>query len=334
MTEYLYNIGDVVNGVIITHKCYATEKGGGRKKAYKYICSQCGYDCGEYYKNGIYHSEHMVLERNLKHGARCAICSKNGFVASNINSIHMLAPEIEKFLIDKNDALKYTPHSSKKLKCKCLDCDQEYLRSCDKLYWYGVPCVCGDGLSYPEKFVSSALNQIGVRFKPQYCFQGSLLRYDFYLLDYKAIVEVNGIQHYKQKWDRDEVTNDILKKEFALSQGILEENYIILNCMESNLEFITQSILNSRLNILFDCNKVNFVECSTFALKNLVRLASELWNKGCGIKEISEELKIHKHTTIKYLKQGNEVGWCDYKPGDGMKRVPPEQRVKNFYKNK
>ena len=334
MTEYLYNIGDIVNGVIITCQCYITEKGGSRKKAYKYICSQCGYDCGEYYKNGVHHLEHTVRESNLKNGAGCAICSKNGFVSPTINSIRALKSNIEKFLANKDDAIKYSPYSDKKVQCKCPDCGRYSFQRCGKLSYYGLGCLCGDGFSYPEKFIFNMLNQLNVKFKPQHRFKDSLLRYDFYLQDYNVILEVNGEQHYKQKWDRDEIANDIIKKEFALSRGILEENYITLNCMESNLEFITQSILNSRLNDLFDCNKVNFIECSTFALKNLVRFASELWNEGYGIKEISEELKIHKHTTIKYLKQGNEIGWCNYKPGDGMKRVPSEQRVKNLYKNK
>lgn len=333
MAEYLYSIGDVINGLTITNQCYKRQKGG-RKKAYQYKCLECGYDCGEYYKNGLYYSEHMIVENNLQRGAGCAICSKNGFVSPTINSIHALNSNIEKFLTNKDDAIKYSPYSDKKVQCTCPDCGRKSLQRCGKLSYYGLGCSCGDGFSYPEKFIFNMLNQLNIEFKTQYHFQNSLLRYDFYIQDYNVILEVNGEQHYKQKWDRDEISNDIKKKEFALSHDIQEENYIVLNCMESNLEFITQSILNSRLNILFDCSKVDFVQCSIFALDNLVKHASELWQKGLSIKEISEELKVHKHTTIKYLKQGDEVGWCNYKPGDGMKRVPSEQRIKNLYKNK
>lgn len=333
MSEHLYNIGDILNGLIITEQCYKIKKEG-RKKGYKYKCLKCGYDCGEYYKGGVHYCEHIIMENNLKKGAGCAICSQNGFVVPTINSIHVLNPEIEKFLVDREDAFRYSPYSDKKVKCQCPDCGKEYTKRCGTLSYYGISCTCGDGFSYPEKFIFSMLNQLKIKFKPQYRFNDSLLRYDFYLRDYNVILEVNGEQHYKQKWDRDEVANDIKKKEFALSKGVRAENYIVLNCSESRLEFIKQSILDSRLSILFPCDKVDFIECSAFASNNLTKIASELWVDGYSVKEISEKLHVHKHTTIKYLKQGNDVGWCDYTPGNGMKRVPTEQRIKNFYKNK
>lgn len=333
MSEYLYNIGQSINGLIITGQYYISDKGG-CKKAYKYKCPKCGYDCGEYYKNGLHHSEHMVRESNLKNGAGCVVCSNNGFVVPHINSIRAKTPWLEKYLINKDDAIKYAPRSNKHLQCKCLDCGKEYVRSCSKLLDYGIACPCGDGFSYPEKFVFNMLNQLKVKFKPQYCFEGSLLRYDFYLYEHNLIIEVHGIQHYKQKWERDEVVNDIQKKEFAILRGISEERYIVLDCRESNLEFIKQSIFSSRLSTLFDCNSVDFIKCAEFASNNLVKMTSELWNEGCSVKAISEKLYIHKHTVITYLKQGNDAGWCVYKPGDGRKRYPAEQRVKNFYKNK
>ena len=332
MTEHLYNVGDIVNGVLVTKQCYKITKDC-RKKGYKYRCLKCGYDCGEYYRGGVYYSEHIATENNLKRGG-CVVCSKNGFVVPEINSIHVINPMIEKFLIDKEDAIKYSPYSDKKVQCKCPDCGKEYTKRCSTLSYYGMSCSCGDGFSYPEKFVFNALEQLKIKFKPQYRFNGSLLRYDFYLPDYNVILEVNGEQHYKQKWDRNEVTNDIKKKEFALSQGVQEEDYIVLNCSESSLEFIKQAILSSHLNDLFTCKDIDFVRCSTFALNNLSKIASELWNEGCSVQEITNHIRVHKHTTIKYLKQGNDVGWCDYKPGDGNKRVPAEQRVKNLHKGK
>ena len=333
MSEHLYSIGDVVNGLIITEQCYKMKKEG-RKKGYKYKCIKCGYDCGEHYKSGVYYSEHIIMENNLKKGAGCAVCSNNGFVVPHINSIHAKTPWIEQYLINKDDAIKYSPRSNQRLQCKCLDCGKEYVRSCSKLLDYGIACPCGDGFSYPEKFVFNMLTQLKVKFKPQYCFDSSLLRYDFYLYEYNLIIEVHGIQHYKQKWERDESKNDIQKKEFAIANGISEEMYIVLDCRESNLEFIKQSILNSQLGILLDCNSVDFIQCAEFASNNLVKRASELWEEGCSIMVISERLCVHKHTVITYLKQGDDVRWCHYKPGDGFKRIPAEQRIKNFYKNK
>ena len=51
---------------------------------------------------------------------------------------------------------------------------------------------------------------------------------------------------------------------------------------------------------------VDFTKCAEFATSNLAKIASELWNDGNNVKQISEKLKLHKHTIISYLKQGNE----------------------------
>lgn len=326
--EYFYNVGDVVNGLLITEQCYKTERSGNKKKAYKYKCLTCGFDCGECYKKGVYHAEHIITESNLKSGAGCVVCSKNGVVTPFINSIHVMVPFVEKFLVNKEDALKYSPNSNLKLQCKCINCGREYERECAKLTYYGVPCICEDGFSYPEKFMFKVLQQLKINFKPQYYLQDSLYRYDFYLTDYNIILEVNGIQHYKQKWERDEVENDIKKKEFAFLCGFTEDNYIVLDCRESNLNFIKSSILNSKLNEIFSFDNVDFVLCAEFASSNLAKAASELWNSGKTVQQISEELKLHKHTIISYLKQGNENKWCVYNIGDGVKRYNEIRKTK------
>lgn len=316
--NHLYDVGDIVNGLLITEQCYKRQKNGHMIKAYKYQCIACGYDCGEYYKKGDLHKEHMITESNLKHGAGCTVCSKNGIVAPFINSIHALRPDMEVLLKNKEDAMKYAPQSEQKLACVCPDCGKEYIRSCAKIADYGVPCVCGDGFSYPEKFMFEVLRQLKVKFEPQYYLKNSMYRYDFYLKDHNVILEVNGIQHYKQKWERDEVENDKKKKDFAFSCGFTDDNYIVLDCRESNLNFIKQSILQSALSSIFDFNTISFEKCAEFATSNLVKEACRLWNDGEDVKGISEYMKIDKHTIISYLKQGNDIGWCVYQVGDGM----------------
>lgn len=326
--EHIYKIGDVVNGLLITKLCYQKQSNGHHKKAYKYKCLTCGYDCGEHYKKGVYHKEHMITESNLKNGTGCAACSRNGFVAPNINSIHVLAPYVEKFLVNKEDSYKYSPNSSFELECKCADCGKEYLRSCYKLTHYGVPCICGDGFSYPEKFMFNILRQLKIKFTPQFYLDNSLYRYDFYLNDYDILIEVNGIQHYKQKWERDEVDNDKNKKDFAFSCGYTEENYIVLDCRESNLEFIKSSVINSKINELFDLNAVDFVECAEFATSNFAKTACDLWNLGKNIQDISQQMLLDKHTIIAYLKQGNDNNWCSYQVGDGV-RLYHQRKMEN-----
>ena len=125
----------------------------------------------------------------------------------------------------------------------------------------------------------------------------------------------------EKKWDyRDEIENDVKKKEFAFSRGFTNDNYITLDCRESNLNFIKSSLLNSRLVNYFNMSNIDFCQCAEFATGNLVKYASDLWNNGSSIQEISLQMKLHKHTIISYLKQGNDNKWCNYIPGDGAKR--------------
>ena len=88
------------------------------------------------------------------------------------------------------------------------------------------------------------------------------------------------------------------------------------------------SCLNYSFYNIFDFNIIDFVKCSEFATSNFAKTTSELWNNGYSIKQISEELKLHKHTIIAYLKQGNDNGWCKYDVGDGVKRYNENRKLK------
>ena len=140
-----------------------------------------------------------------------------------------------------------------------------------------------------------------------------------------TIIEVNGIQHYKVKWkSRSEPENDLKKKEYAYANGFTDETYLVLDCHESNCDFIKSAILNSKLSEYFDLSVIDFEKCSQFATSNLAKVASDHWNDGMNVQEIAEVMKIHKHTVMKYLRQGNDAKWCEYNPGDGF-----ERRVQN-----
>ena len=39
-----------------------------------------------------------------------------------------------------------------------------------------------------------------------------------------------------------------------------------------------------------------------------------------NVQDIANTMKIHKHTVMKYLRQGNDARWCSYVPGDGTLR--------------
>ena len=195
--------------------------------------------------------------------------------------------------------------------------------------------ACGDGVSYPEKFIYSVLEQLNIQFETQFSnFDWiGVYKYDFYIPSIDLILEVHGEQHGKfiTKGEltfikrtsgfgkRDDIENDIKKCWLAYDNGV--ENYIQLDCYYSNMEYIKNSILNSDLVKLFDLSTVNWDKCNEFALKNLVKEVCDYWHEHREINgeditmvSIGEVFRLSRTTVVKYLKQGVKLGWCNYDP--------------------
>lgn len=199
-----------------------------------------------------------------------------------------------------------------------------------------IACNCSDKTPYPEKFIFSVLEQLGLNFKPQlnksifkWC---GTFRYDFYFKfnNKKHIIESHGKQHYEEnnrgRYLEEEKKNDMLKKELALQNEIYEENYIVIDCRYSKLEFIKKSILESRLNELFDLSKIDWNKAQEYACSNLIKIASEYKKKdpNLSVNEIAKTMNLSTSTIREYLKKGNELNWCIYNPND--------EREKGFIK--
>jgi hypothetical protein len=164
-------------------------------------------------------------------------------------------------------------------------------------------------------------------------------RYDFYfeLNNEQYIIETHGEQHYEEGFQKmkskrksktleEEQKNDRLKKELALQNGIKEENYIVIDCRKSTLEWIRDNdngILNSILSELFDLSKIDWDKVEEFALSNLIKIASEYKNNNPNTTTgmIGELMGYNYHTISNWLKQGTKLGWCNYNPKEEQRRI-------------
>jgi len=151
--------------------------------------------------------------------------------------------------------------------------------------------------------------------------------YDFFLQigDRHLIVEVHGEQHFNGSFcnhpgartTQDEIDNDAYKKELAISNGICESDYIVVDARKSDSDWIKSSILEGGIKDIFPFNEedIDWTKCNELACKNLVKTASELWNSGIkNTHEISKRIGKTVTTTIAYLKKASGLGWCDYTP--------------------
>ena len=251
----------------------------------------------------------------------CINCKKCGTLA-------ITHPHLIKFLANKEDALKYSS-GLKNILAKCPQCGLEKEMAATTLI-RGFSCPrCSDGISYPEKFIFDFLKQLETSFKVQltrkiFSWCGKY-KYDFYIDDKNCIIETHGMQHYDENKDWamsliEVQENDNNKKQLAKDNGI--KNYITVDCRNSELEWIKNSIMSSPLPTLLNFREsdIDWLTCHEYAVSSIVKQCSDLWKAIGNVRKISIELGRSKKTITNYLKQGNELGWCNYKPCDEVRK--------------
>jgi len=292
------------------------------RKWYQYKCNKCGF-CDD---------RSWMIESSVLRGIGCACCDGK-IIVEHINSIvantetHWMIPY---FQGGYDEAKGFSKGSHTKLIFKCPDCG----RIRNKLITiktlnrtHSIGCSCSDGKSYPEKFMFSVLEQLNIEFEtelsPEWCkyyVDNNIKsgRYDFYF-EYdnkKYIVETDGEWHVKDNTmsgQTKEESNEIddYKDELAREHNIVP---IRIDCDKSELNYIKDSILSSKLNDLFDFSKVNWLKSHEFALSNLVKIVCEYKKNNTDLINlyIGKIMKLSHVTIITYLKQGSELGWINY----------------------
>lgn len=262
---------------------------------------------------------------NFQNGHRCSKCS--GREVTSETCIATTNPWMMKFLKNKEDGYNYSHGSQNKVGVICNYCGKEKnMKICDIYNHKSISCSCGDGTSYPEKFIISLLEQLNVKYIKEYKpIWSNNKRYDFYLKDFNCIIECHGEQHYEQsnrgRTLQEEQENDKCKEQLALDNNI--NNYIVLDCRFSELEQIKNSILNSELNDMFDLSKVNWLKCEEFALSNRVKEVCDYWNnkeEWETTTDLANKFNLGRTTIIRYLKQGVKLGWCNYNSEEEAKK--------------
>lgn len=302
--------------IVITSRFYKKYNSNKIKKFYIYKCNVCDA------------TELEINEYNLINGKGCSCCYGRT-VVEGINDIPTTAPWMIKYFQGGYEEAKgYTKSSNKKIHPICPECGRikNKLMQINTIYANkSIPCVCSDGISYPEKFMLSFLSQIGIEFtyqltktKFEWC---NNYQYDFYINKKSCIIEVHGSTHYNKngfgslggRTLNEEKNNDIAKELLAKNNGI--KHYIIIDARQSDMEWIINSIINSKLFSILDSDvkNIDWNECERHALSNKVKDVCEYWNKGIKTPSVIARLvKLHPTTVSRYLKKGAKIGWCDY----------------------
>lgn len=298
-------------------------------------CKICGY-------------EWNISPKHVLRNQGCPICAghKVGPPPEYKNSIwsSKYRERAEYYGLTASQMQSISPHSKKIININCPTCGKSKNILIYNLLKQGLGCTkCSDGISYPEKFMMSILDQLHLDYKTQYSpnWAGGK-RYDFYLENYNCIIETHGAQHYERGFYscggmtlEEERENDQVKKDIAKQNGILY--YIIVDCRENTIEWIKSNVMNSDMPMILNFieDDIDWKKCSIHALHSRLKEASDLWTKGLTTTLIATTMKVGITTVQRWLKQAAACELCDYTPQKGRERARTDEwknRISNTHK--
>lgn len=263
-------------------------------------------------------SEYPARVNNRINDRNCPYCT--GRKVNHTNCLWTTNPNVAKLLKYEQRGFEVTAGTDKKEEFVCSDCSHIMKKSVQDVVKSGFLCSkCSDGISYPEKFMFNMLSQLGMKFETQKIFKWSnMKRYDFYIPSLNCIIETHGSQHYNGNFIsvggkslEEEQETDELKQNLAINNNV--ENYIVINCARSEYDYIKTKIKESKLKLLLDLKKVDWLKCHEYSCSTIVKKVCDLWNEGTkSVLEIGKIVKLERPAIRKYLKQGEKLGWTEY----------------------
>lgn len=247
-------------------------------------------------------------------------------------------PDLVPLLLRPSDSDIYHIGSAVKLDWICPNCGNIIKqKALNKVVSRGLRCgICNDKSSRPEKIVNSIFRQSGIQVDRQAVFSWSgKYRYDFFLQEYNAIVEVHGSQHYSFGFKgltgvslEDQRRIDSIKYDLAILNGI--DRYIVIDARDVSAKYIVDNALQELKSAGIDA-VADISICEKDAMTSNISSAAAMWNSGVWTGEIAKALGVGYNTVIKYLESATNAGLCDYSPLLSM-RMSQENAIKHIRK--
>lgn len=290
---------------------------------------------------------------NLLRGDKCPVCG-NQVIVAGINDIWTVNPELGAMLDDPEDGYKYGEYTNKRLKLHCPNCGAKKIVAANNITSKGFICPsCGDGISYPEKFMRNLFDQIEIDYDFQYNPDWiKPRRYDFYIPKHNIVIEVNGLQHYEDtflnfansKSAKEQQINDLEKADLALKNGI--SKVIFVDCSFSRLDYMQESICkNEELKEYFDFSNIDWIDIESKSRKSIVFDVCEFYNNMDDVigkssryicQYIGKEFHLCSDTIEKYLRIGSDIHICNFADNQNneLKKITSSRKIYEVDKDK
>ena len=286
----------------------------------------------------IFIKNYTGIDGRTIYASQLVNCSLDRVLIPKIISTHPCIVDVFK---NKDDACKYHKNSKDEIVTVCPCCGKEETYKVCNLAKSGFHCsICDDGISYPNKFMRSLLNQLEINFIPELSKKNKGFewvqnyKYDFYFEknNCKYIIEMDGGFHYTDVFNilNSVQKSDSIKDQLAKSNNIqlirIDCNYRLI---ENRFNYIKNNVLNSPLRdiLCLDVAHIDWELCDKNAISSIVNVVCTMWNDGVyDTAEIANNLKIARITVRNYLKLGKQLGWTDY---DGKEVQAQKCRIRN-----
>lgn len=255
-------------------------------------------------------------------GSGCPYCSKTApKTLKGYNDMWTTHPSLAQKLKSKEDGFYVSYSSSKLLDWVCEECGNIIKNKApSQIYRQGLSCTyCSDGVSFPEKLMSSFLEFYNISFTRDTGTSWSEnYRFDFIIENKNVIIETHGAQHYEScEFFKGEKTQLRDAKKRQLVRNRKNIYYFEINCSSNNVKELCTQIEKEAVML-----KLLKIEAKTIPWKkilqnipkSLIIKAANLYNNETqDISKISEILKLHRQTVLNYLKQSQKMGLIEHK---------------------
>lgn len=270
----------------------------------EFKCNRCG-------------EEHQISNPQslIKLMSKCARCDSKRKLAIGLTDFATTHPQYAELFKNKEEAKTATHGSAMKFDIICPICKYEKKMKLSDLTRHGFSCPkCGDKVSYPNRFMTNLLCMLNIEYDSEKIFNWSQnRRYDFVIGN--NIIEMDGGFHKGSTYKSYEECKKIddLKDKMAIENGY---NIIRIECYKSEFDYIKNNVLKSELIKILELKDFDWIKLEKELINNnLVKLASDAFNKYKGIKNMSDIAESINMTTAKLcslLKTANKIGMSDY----------------------